>query len=117
MGLLNTLTQEKLRVFAKTNAAASLNKTGQVVCTEMGFSRFLNVVPVLVNLRSQMSDANYSTFLQSKSLNGIACDGTEQSVKDCSADMDADLATSLYELDIECACKSNFLKKYKFKNF
>ena len=106
--LTNSQSQNDTRVFVQTNQLTVLNPIGRLVCSEMGFSRLLNVVPTLVSasLRSQMSDSSYLNNVNVQNLNGLKCDGTENSIKECQVSMDAQLDTSLYELDIECACKS-----------
>lgn len=104
--ILNTQTQVKLIVLANTNDVKQLSSIGSVVCAEMGFTRFLNLVPILSNARSKITDDNkYLDYLQKSTLNGIMCNGNEQTIKDCRASMTANIQTSnLYELDIECAC-------------
>lgn len=122
--ILNTQTQAKLIVLASTNDVKQLSSIGSVVCAEMGFTRFLNLVPVLSNARSKITDDDkYLDYLKKSTLNGVMCNGNEQTIKDCRATMMANIQTSnLYELDIECACNKSFfisliLVYYYFYNF
>lgn len=87
---------------------SALTRIGRIVCSEMSFSRFLNIVPVSFD-RSTLSmsdDRQYLSYLQTSTINGVVCEGGEERIKECRATMNADLdTTNLYELDVECACK------------
>ena len=97
------------RVFAQTNDKSALRNIGNVACREFNFDNVNEVNTVAVNnLRSQFSnDEEYLKFVNEQSLNGVECDGSESSIKDCRSKL-ATVKTTLYELEVECLCEFLF---------
>ena len=95
-------------MFAQTNDKSVLANIGRVACREFTFDNLNEINPVPVNnLRSQFaSDQEYLAFINDQSLNGVECKGDEVSVKECQAKGNATLKTTLYEIEVECMCKS-----------
>jgi hypothetical protein len=116
--LIETQKNVQTRLFTQTNDPSLMNIIGKLTCSEMGYSRFSNVNPVLVSssIHSSMSsDPSYLNFVNNENLNGLVCSGSEPSIKACQVSNDAQLSTNLYELEVECISKFQRIKSKKFR--
>ena len=108
--LINVESNTTIRLFTQSNNMQLLNNIGTVVCREFGFKAlsYITALSSSQSLRSQLgSDSAYLDFVNTKSLNGLQCQGTELTLKECSAPSNATASTLLFDLDMECSCKLN----------
>ena len=102
--MIETEKSRPIRVFTHSNEKNDLLNIGRVACREFNFDNVNDAIGLAVNnLRSQFSsDQDYLNFINEESLNGVTCEGNEDTVKDCVYKPTATLKTNLYEIEVEC---------------
>ena len=96
------------RLYTQSDDKNMLKLISNVACREFGFNRSVNVIatPVRDNLIQKYTDqAEYLKFINDQNVNGLNCTGNEVTIKDCLATSDANIDTSLFEVEVECLCK------------
>lgn len=103
---MNVVTSKIIKIFTNSNAESNLTPIGQVACRELGFDGFSGARAVdFSHMRGELNDADYLTFINQQNLNGLKCKGDEKTLKECESKIVADLATPVFEMDIECICE------------
>lgn len=97
-----------MRLLTNDNSTESVKRLSRTACVEFGYIRSIyeKLTPI-VDVSNQLNYYEQQIYMDENHFKGISCNASVETFKECQLVEKIKESSALYEIEIECLCKSN----------